>query len=137
MTAVVLTGLALTGCVTSLNPIEQREYQMYKERGMLIREKSPGVGVALGFFLGCGSHYTRNYGCGVAGLIYPPSILWDPFNGYNGAVKINYHTTKAYATARMNKEIRALDDELFLETITKEEYIRRKRLIELKYTGGL
>ena len=62
--------------------------------GQAVKEKSPGVGVALGFLPGGGSFYTRRYGLGALNLLtWPLSILWDPINGYNGSQTINYYAT--------------------------------------------
>lgn len=134
VSAMVCAGL-LSGCATSLNSMQKRELRSYQAKGLETSEKSPTAGAFLGFLPGCGSFYTRHYGLGVVNLLlWPLSTLWDPFNGCQGAVEINYYATKAALTKKIQKEISALEDELDANVITKEQYFRKKKAIEAKYS---
>jgi len=134
---VALIAGEVSGCATGLTSSQKREYQAYQARGMAVEEKNPGAGAALGILPGGGSFYVREYGVGVVNLLFwPLSILWDPISGYDGSLSINYFATKAEVNSKMGKELRDLEDQLFLGTVTKEDYIRRKRDIETKFSAG-
>ena len=91
---ILIAVIFTSGCATSLNSIQEREYAQFELEGTLIEEKSVGTAVALGFLPGGGSFYTRSYGIGVVNLLlWPISILWDPVSGSNGAQTINYDVT--------------------------------------------
>lgn len=134
--SITLIAASLVGCATPLNSAQKQEYKAYQARGMAIEEKNPGTGAALGILPGGGSFYSREYGFGVLNLLFwPLSIFWDPISGYEGSQSINYFVTKADVTSKMNKELKELDDQFVLATITKEAYVVQKRSIENKYSG--
>ena len=55
-----------------------------------MKEKDVNVAMALGVLPGGGSFYTRQWGVGAVDVVlWPYSILWDPFVGRYGASKIN------------------------------------------------
>ncbi len=92
---VIVTSFS-TGCA-SLNSMQRSEYQSMKLAGLAVEEKNPVLATALGVLPGGGSFYTRQWGLGVADfLLWPTSILWDPFAGHSGAEVINYDITKAH-----------------------------------------
>jgi hypothetical protein len=124
----------ITGCASSLNSLQEREYSAFERDGVLIEEKDPTTGVLLGLLPGGGSFYVREPGIGVGNLIlWPLSILWDPISGNDGAKVINYDVTKHHLKKEKNKEISNLDDKLTLNQIDQQEYILNKRKIEEKY----
>ena len=93
----IILLLTLSSCVSGLNAIQKDELREVKfsRPDIYIEEKNESVATVLGFFLGGGSFYTENIGTGIAGLLlWPISILWDPINGYNGAMEKNYRATK-------------------------------------------
>src|ERR1022692_915926 len=93
---VLLAVVTFSGCATMLTSEQKREYHDYQAKGLVVQEKSPGAGAALGILPGGGSFYARAYGWGVVNLLmWPISILWDPVSGYEGSVTINYYATKA------------------------------------------
>jgi hypothetical protein len=128
----------LNGCATPLNSGQKQELQAYQAKGLAIEEKNPSTAAALGLLPGGGSFYTRNIGLGVVNLLmWPLSILWDPVSGHDGAESINYFATKAAAQKSMNKEMRELDHTMEEKSITQEQYLRKKREIELKYSSDM
>ena len=87
----------LTSCVSGLNSYQENELKEIKHArpDIYTESKNPQGAAALGLFIGFGSFYTGNIATGVASLLlWPLSILWDPINGYNGAMKENYFATK-------------------------------------------
>ena len=134
----IILGLSLilitSGCATKLTPLEEREYRALKNAKVLVEEKTPDLGVALGFLPGGGSFYTRKPALGVINLLlWPFSIFWEPINGHNGAKSINYHTTKAFLENERKKALGALDHKLKSGEIARETYFIEKRRIEEKY----
>ena len=92
----VVASMFSTGCA-SLNTVQRSEYQAMKLAGVAVQEKDPVLGTVLGVLPGGGSFYTHQWGLGVADLLlWPTSILWDPFAGHSGAEVINYDITKAH-----------------------------------------
>ena len=92
----VVASMFSTGCA-SLNTVQRSEYQAMKLAGVAVQEKDPVLGTVLGVLPGGGSFYTHQWGLGVADvLLWPTSILWDPFAGHSGAEVINYDVTKAH-----------------------------------------
>jgi len=92
---VIAVGVVGTsGCAASLSSQQKAELKSYETAGQAVKEKNPGTGAVLGLLPGGGSFYTRRYGLGALNLLtWPLSILWDPFNGYNGSQTINYYAT--------------------------------------------
>ncbi len=124
-----------SGCATSLNSYQKREYRSYQAKGLTVEEKSPGTGAVLGLLPGGGSFYARAYGLGIVNLLFwPLSILWDPVSGYDGALAINYYETRAAIDKRMRYDIGRLDDQLLVGQIDEREYVRKKRAIETRYS---
>jgi len=127
--------VSLNGCATPLTSIQKREYKEYQARGIALEEKKPVLGALLGLLPGIGSFYVGEFGPGVVNLLlWPASILWDPISGYEGSLSINYFATKQVVNSNMRKELKRLDEELFLKTVTNEDYIRQKRDIEARYS---
>lgn len=125
----------VTGCASGLNSVQQREYAAFENDGVLIEEKNPMAGVALGFLPGGGSFYARETGIGVVNLLmWPASILWDPISGKDGSMVINYDLTKHHLKREKQKELTALDDRLSLDEIDNKTYILAKRKVEEKYS---
>ncbi len=132
--AVVATMVFVTGCASGLNSMQQREYAAFENDGVLIEEKNPSTGVALGFLPGGGSFYAREPGLGVVNLLmWPLSILWDPISGKDGAMAINYDMTKHYLKVEKKKALAGLDEKLLLEKIDNKEYVSAKRKLDEKY----
>lgn len=127
--------VGLSGCATPLNSGQKQELSGYQNKGLAIEEKNPAAAAALGVLPGFGSFYTGNAGPGIINLLlWPSSILWDPVSGYDGALVKNYYATKMAVERKQKKEVSTLDDELVASTISKEEYVQRKRAIEAKYS---
>ncbi len=124
----------LTGCATPLNTMQKQELRGYQAKGLAVEEKNPGAAAALGILPGFGSFYVREYGAGVANLLFwPVSVLWDPISGYQGAQSINYYATVHKVGRLRDNEMEALEDELMMDLLTKREFIMGKRKIDEKY----
>ncbi|MBF9003567.1 hypothetical protein [Vibrio nitrifigilis] len=135
ITISLILAAFLSGCASGLNSMQQREYAAMEKDGVLIKEKNPNTGMALGLLPGGGSFYAREPGLGVVNLLFwPLSVLWDPFSGKQGAESINYDVTKHYLKQEIKKEMSELDDKLALGKISNEQYIVEKRKIENKYS---
>lgn len=134
-----ILGVALmSGCATPLNSAQKQELQAYQAKGMAVEEKNPSTAAALGILPGGGSFYTRNVGLGIVNLLFwPLSICWDPVSGHDGAESINYFATKAAIQKAMSKDLRDADRALEEKTITQEQYMRKKREIESKYSTDM
>lgn len=126
---------SIVGCSSGLNTMQEREYAAMKHDGVLIEEKNPNVGMALGLLPGGGSFYAREPGYGVINLLmWPLSILWDPISGKDGAKAINYDVTTHQLKLEKEKEMSILDEKLSLNEIDNKTYVLEKRKIENKYS---
>lgn len=134
---VVLIGLLLSGCISGLNENQARKLEAIKQTfpEQYHKEKSPSLGILLGFLPGGGSFYTGHVGTGIANFILYPlgSFLWDPINGYNGAQERNYYSSISALNRAKDKELSDLDDKLAEKAITSEEYTVKSRKVEKKY----
>jgi hypothetical protein len=134
----VLLGAILMGCATPLNSVQKAELMGYRAKGLEIKEKNPTTGAVLGILPGFGSFYAREPAFGVINLLlWPISILWDPISGYQGSEAINYSATKATLDKKMHKELKDLDDELASGAIQKDDFFKKKKEIEHKYSPDL
>ena len=130
----VFAVLLFTGCASKLSTVELQELKDYKEKELLVEEKSTTTAAWLGLLPGGGSFYTRSYWIGTANLLlWPYSILWDPFSGVNGAETINYEASKFHAEQEQDNDMLALKRKVEDKTISEEEYKVQKRAIEDKY----
>jgi len=127
--------LLVTSCASGLSSIQEREYNEFKQQGVLIEEKNPSTGMALGFLPGGGSFYAREPGIGVVNLLlWPLSILWDTTSGIDGSKSINYDITKHHLKKEKEKEMGALTDKLSMGEIDNKQYTIEKRKVETKYS---
>ena len=125
----------LNGCASGLSSMQKREYKAMELDNVLIEEKSPGVGAALGILPGFGSFYAGEVGWGIVNLLlWPASVLWDPVSGYQGSKAINYDATLHSLKIKQENEISMLDDKLMTKEIDTTEYVKEKRKIEQKYS---
>ncbi len=124
-------AILLNGCASGLNSHQEREYNAFKYDGVLIKEKDPSTGFALGFLPGGGSFYARKPGLGVLNLLmWPLSIFWDPISGSDGSMAINYDMTRYHLKKEKKKEISKLDNRLAMGKLSDKEYILQKRKVE-------
>lgn len=124
----------ITGCAGGLNSVQNAEYKHFEQEGLIVEEKSPGAGAALGLLPGGGSFYGREYGLGVVNLLFwPLSILWDPISGYNASKEINYYATKQQARKQHDKAMSELESQLTLGQIDATTFAAERRKIEQKY----
>jgi hypothetical protein len=131
---VSLLCIALTSCALSLTPKQERKFNAMETQGVVVEEKSPAVGVMLGFLPGGGSFYIGRPGLGVVNFLsWPLSICWDPINGYNGSRRINYEATLYDLKKKRQKEEEALDEKQISSQISHEEYEAEMRKVAHKY----
>lgn len=131
---VLLACVLTTGCATGLNSQQKREYSAMERDGVLIKEKSPGAGIGLGFLPGGGSFYVRETGLGVVNLLFwPLSIFWDPISGYDGAMAINYDITKYTLKKEKEAKLDDLDDQLKTQKISNDDYLLAKKKLDRQY----
>lgn len=135
LTGLVVAGVALAGAgCTSLTPAQRAQFEAMKADGVAVQERSPTVGAVLGILPGGGSFYTRQWGLGVVDLlVWPYSVLWDPFAGYAGAQVINYEASRVNARRLKADQLEELDRQLEGYQITQDDYIRRRRGIEARF----
>jgi hypothetical protein len=127
--------VTLSGCATALTSTQKSELRGYEAKGLMVQEKTPSTGAVLGILPGGGSFYAQEPWLGVVNLLmWPLSVLWDPFSGYQGSEAINYRETKAVVGKSMNKELQALADEKAMGSLSEEQYVLRRREIEKKYS---
>jgi len=128
---------SLSSCVSGLSHSEDREYAMYKKKSMDLDTKNKYVGVGLGFLPGGGSFYTGNILIGVADLLlWPISILWDPFNGYNGSEKINYENAKEFVNKKKEMEVRDLTVKFESGALSQKDYTIQRQKLDDKYSSN-
>jgi hypothetical protein len=126
-------GAFSTGC-TSLNSFQRSEYASMQAQGVAVEEKKPKVAAVLGILPGGGSFYTRQWGMGVVDfLLWPWSIIWDPFVGYSGAEAINYDVSRGHVKQLKAKELAELERKLEDNAITQAEFIELRRSVESRY----
>ena len=131
----LLLVAVLSGCASGLNSMQKREYAAMKLDNVVIEEKNPTLGLALGLLPGFGSFYAREPGYGILNLLlWPASILWDPISGHQGSEAINYELTKHYLKKQQESAISALDDKLMTKEIDSTEYVQEKNKVEQKYS---
>jgi hypothetical protein len=131
--ALVAGSAFSTGC-TSLNSFQRSEYAAMQTQGLAVEEKKPKLAAALGFLPGGGSFYTRQWGMGVVDfLLWPASIIWDPFVGYSGAEAINYDVSRGHVKQLKARELAELERKLEDNKITQAEFIELRRSVEKRY----
>jgi len=137
ITVVVISiTLFITGCAT-LSVKERSELIAMKtnEPPIYVEEKTPSTAALLGILPGGGSFYTRQWGLGILDLLlWPISVLWDPFVGYEGAQAINYEETRSLAKNKKKKEMDVLEEKKLRKEIAEEQYTIEKTIIERRYT---
>ena len=129
----VAASAVSTGC-TSLNSFQRSEYAAMQAQGVAVEEKKPKVAAVLGILPGGGSFYTRQWGMGILDLLlWPTSILWDPFVGYSGAEAINYDVSRGHVKRLNAQELAELEHKLEDNKITQAEFIELRRSVETRY----
>ncbi|MBI6954863.1 hypothetical protein [Pseudomonas sp. CCOS 191] len=126
-----------SGCASGLNSIQQAELDHYRANNLAAEEKSPTAAMLLGLLPGGGSFYGRAYVPGTVNLLlWPVSVLWDPFSGYNAAESINYQVTRAHVARLKRNEMEELDSQLLLNAIDQKHYAVKRRMVNEKFSNG-
>jgi hypothetical protein len=135
LVALMVASLFMSGCVTSMTNTEENSYSVYKSKGFNIEKKNKYVGAGLGILPGGGSFYSGHIGYGLVGiLLWPVSIVWEPFNGYSGSEKINYDQTKEVVARRRDSEIRSLTLRFDAGQINQKQYVVKRQKVEDRYS---
>jgi hypothetical protein len=135
--AVTLIALT-TGCASGLNPAQKSEFAELRAKNLDVEVTRPNLAAGLGLLPGGGSLYSRAYGYSIANmLLWPASILWDPFSGYRAAEALNYQATREHVASLRKRDISQLDTRLNSNEIDSKTYILEKRKIEDKYPMAL
>lgn len=130
-----VSSLALTGCASGINSLQEKELKYYESQNMAVEEKSEGLAFGLGFLPGIGSMYAGEYGYGMLNLLlWPASIFWDPISGANAAARVNYEATMLNVNNLKRKEMDNLYDLYQIDKLTEKQYTIQKHQIERKYT---
>jgi len=137
--AMLLTiGVTLSGCASGLNSLEKRELKYFQLTDLAVEEKNVAIAGVLGILPGGGSFYTEEYTFGVLNLLlWPASILWDPFSGINGAEQANYAATKIRIDRLKSEELDALEDKLKAGSMQLAQYTLEKNKITKKFEPKL
>lgn len=137
-TAMSLAVLStLQGCTTQLIEGQKQELATYEQKGLKVKEKSPGLAAGLGIFPAAGYFYTGHWALAITTIpLYVfAGPLWMPFDTYNAAEARNYFATKASVERQKAKEIRENDHAMEDKKIDYEQHIRNQRTIENKYSA--
>lgn len=134
---VLSSTLLLQGCVTPLEKGQQQELEVYRQKGLEVKEKSVvGAGFA-GVFPTAGYFYTGHPVLAVTTIpLYPLlGFLWMPFDAANAAEAQNYYATKNEVARKQRQELNKLDDQFTTKQITEIQYIKGQRAINEKYSA--
>lgn len=133
--ALLMCATAMSsGFASGLNSFQEQEYSAMEAANVIVKEKDPATGAALGILPGGGSFYARHPGLGIVNLLFwPLSILWDPVSGHDGAKVINYNVTKHKLKKDKERDMSVIDDRHTVGEIDATAYLIEKRKIEEKY----
>lgn len=137
-TALSIIALSsLQGCTTQLIEGQKQELQTYESKGLLVKDKNPGVAAGLGVLPAIGYFYTGHPILAVTTIPLYVFLgpLWMPFDAYNAAEARNYYATRASVERAKAKAIRDNDHEMEDKKIDYEQHIRNQRVIEEKYSA--
>lgn len=127
----------LQGCTTQLIEGQKQELQTYESKGLLVKEKNPGLAAGLGVLPAAGYFYNGNYVLAITTIPLYVFLgpIWMPFDTYNAAQARNYYATKASVERQKAKAIRDNDHEMEDKKIDYEQHIRNQRVIEEKFSA--
>ena len=108
--ALVLAFLSGLSCAKPSRELRMEvEECVQTDRVQAAQKKDPRLAAALGFALGGGSYYTRQWELGILDTItWPLSMAWDPFIGYWGAERINDQATLESCRKLRQEKLKAL-----------------------------
>src|SRR5262245_35550219 len=129
--AAMAIALILPGCTTHLADAQKRELEAYEQKGLYVKEKSPGTAAALGILPGAGYCYVGKYGlCLTTPLIWAClGFIWGPFDTYAAAENNNYYATKTQIEHDKARELKDIDHKMEDKQISYEQHIREQRAI--------
>jgi hypothetical protein len=135
--ALMAAAVALQGCTTHLSYGQKRELAAYQEKGLAVREKSPGTAAVLGIFPSAGYFYTGHPVLAITTLPLYPFLgpLWMPFDVAASAQNRNYYATQEHVAREKAAALRTLDQRLEDKELSYEQHIREQRAIEARYQG--
>lgn len=140
--AAIIAGISLsvlaTGCTTHLADGQKQELAVYESKGLVVKEKSPGLAAALGVLPGAGYFYTGHPVLGVTTIplwVISLGPLWMPFDAAAAAQTRNFYATRTQVERDKAKALRELDHRLEDKQLTYEQHLREQRTIEAKYSA--
>ncbi|MCX2694979.1 hypothetical protein OO256_28715 [Pseudomonas sp. DCB_CB] len=135
--AALAVAITAQGCTTGIVEGQKRELAIYEEKGLMVKEKSPGVAAALGVLPMAGYFYTGHYVLAFTTLPLYPFLgpLWMPFDAASSAESRNYYATKMEVERNKAIELRKIDQKMEDKRLTYEQHIREQRAIEAKYSA--
>lgn len=137
LAAVLAVTTLAQGCTTGLVEGQKRELEIYEQKGLLVKEKSPATAAVLGIFPAAGYFYTGHYVLAITTIPLYPFLgpLWMPFDAVGSAQSRNYYATKMEAERNKAAELRSIDQKMEDRLLTYEQHIREQRVIEAKYSA--
>lgn len=129
--------LLLQGCITPLEKGQKQELEVYRQKGLEVKEKSvAGAGVA-GIFPTAGYFYTGHPVLAITTIpLYPLlGFLWMPFDAASAAENQNYYATKNAVERKKRQELSKLDDQFTTKQINEFDYIKKQREVNEKYSA--
>jgi hypothetical protein len=136
LSVILSCSVAISACVSGLNPVQEQEYRAYKAKGLLVEEKNPALAAGLGIVpvLSLGYYYNGEVVYGILNTINPLWFITSPLDGYKASKNINFYATKVTVSKLQKQEIRGLDQLAEAGTITREQYFKQKKEVEDKYS---
>lgn len=135
-TILSLVITSIVGCTTHAMPAQETELEGYQQKGMEVKEKSPGLAATLSVLPMAGYFYTGHPVLAITTLpLYPfLGFLWMPADNYSNAKLQNYYATKDQAERNRRKEITDLNSKLATKKITTDQYLLKQSEIDTKYS---
>jgi hypothetical protein len=135
--ALLTLAVALQGCTTSLIEGQKQELETYRQKGLAVEERKPGVAAGLGILPFAGYAYTGHWALAFTTIPLYPFLgpLWMPFDAHNAAEARNYYATKQSVERARAKALRDNDREADDKHIDEVTHRRNQRDIEDKYSA--
>lgn len=137
LSSLLSATLLLQGCVTPLEEGQKQELEVYKQKGLEVKDKSVvGAGIA-GVFPTAGYFYTGHPVLAITTIpLYPLlGFIWMPFDAANAAESRNYYATRNEVEREKRHALAKLDDQYTTKQISEFDYIKKQREVEEKYSA--
>ncbi|MCF5371258.1 hypothetical protein [Pseudomonas syringae] len=137
LAALISTAILVSGCATHLSPGQEREYDTYESKGLIVKEKSVALASVLGVFPIVGYAYVGSPILAVTSVLTWPFLgpIWMPIDVGLAAKNRNYYATRDNVEREKRKALAEIDHRLEDKSLTYEQHIREQRVIEAKYSA--